>query len=164
MKNLLVCLAVIAFGGTFFGCSSSPTKPTASATAEKKAPGEFTPTPLTKDEAFARAKQVGHPTYELWFGLDSEPTTFEGRVVVNFELRAKAKDHGSSLFVDFQNGTLHSIILNGTTLADAATPERYDGNRIHFKLSELRPGPNRIEIAFTHPYSHNGHGLHESNV
>jgi aminopeptidase N len=157
MKKILVCLAVLALSG----CSSSPTKPTSSAATAKTPVGaEFTPTPLTKDEAFTRSKQVGHPAYELWFGLNTDPEDYEGRVVVGFDLKPKATDHGSNLFIDFQNGSLHSIILNGTTLQDVATADRYDGNRIHFKLNELRKGPNRIEIAFTHPYSHNGHGLH----
>jgi aminopeptidase N len=157
-----VVLSIICFGA-LTGCSSSPQKPTPLPSESKALSGNavlLAGIPLTKDEAFARSKQVAHVTYGLWFGLEDEHQDFEARTVVTFELRTKAKDHGKDIFLDFANGTIRSIILNGSTLPDFAAKERYDGNRIHFKLSELQPTTNRVEISFLHPYSHNGHGLH----
>jgi aminopeptidase N len=155
---------ILAFG--LNGCSSAPssaTEPSSTNHAQGQANAqrhEFTPVPLTKEEAANRFKQIAHVTYGLWFGLEGEHPDYEGRAVVNFDLKPKAKEHGKSLFVDFSNGTIRSIVLNGTTLQDIDSHDRYDGNRIHFRLSELQPGPNRVEIAFMHNYSHNGHGLH----
>jgi aminopeptidase N len=163
--KILVSFAVasIALGGFFAGCSSAPQTPKTPPTAEAKPAvnsASLAGIPLTKDEAFARSKQVAHVTYGLWFGLEDEHQDFEGRSVVTFELRTKAKDHGRDIFLDFANGTIRSIVLNGVTLSDITSKDRYDGNRIHFKLSELQPTTNRVEISFLHPYSHNGHGLH----
>ena len=58
--------------------------------------------------------------------------------MVTFELRTKARDHGKDIFLDFANGTIRSIVLNGTTLLDIASKDRYDGNRIHFN-EDLHP-------------------------
>jgi aminopeptidase N len=154
----IICLVL------FTACSSSPQPSKTTSLPELKpnstSAASFAGLPLTKDEAVARAKQVAHVTYGLWFGLEDEHQDFEGRAVVTFELRTKARDHGKDIFLDFANGTVRGIVLNGTTLSDITSKDRYDGNRIHFKLNELQPTTNRVEISFLHPYSHNGHGLH----
>jgi aminopeptidase N len=116
--------------------------------------------PLLETEAQLRAQQVGNVIYTLWFGLEGTKPDFEGRASIQFEVDPKAKIDGQDLFVDFSEGSLSSIQLNGNVLQDLGTKERYDGNRIYFKMNELYAGTNRIQISFRHPYSHNGHGLH----
>jgi aminopeptidase N len=40
------------------------------------------------------------------------------------------------------------------------TAFEYDGYHIKLKTQDLAPGTNRIEIVFSHPYNHDGNGLH----
>jgi aminopeptidase N len=126
---------------------------------KKKPVEELSPVPLTHEEALKRFKQVAHVTYGLWFELDAKNEDFEGRTSIHFELRSKAKEHSKELFLDFYDGTIRSIIVNGTTLSDIR--EHYDGNRVHFPVNELVSGTNRIEISFVHKYAKNGHGLYK---
>jgi aminopeptidase N len=165
MKNSIIGkLTCLLF---FLAACSSPSKqkqktestPPSSSADSTKSEGSL-PNGLTHEEAMIRSKQIAHVTYELWFGLEDVHSDYEGRAVVNFELRPKAHEHGKSLFLDFSGGMVKSVVVNGTTLKDITSPERYDGNRIHFQLSELQPSTNRIEISFNHLYSKNGHGLH----
>jgi len=123
------------------------------------------PTALSRKDAAARSKQIGHISYTLYFGLDAEHDDFEGRTVINFDLKAKAKDHGSRVFLDFADGLISAITVNGILLpaSDSATnkyQDRYDTHKLVFKLSELQFGANRIEIAYKHLYSANGNGLY----
>ena len=140
----------------------------AHATFEKAAPQA-----LTEIEAKQRSAQISNVLYSLWFGLDKTHEDFAGKVSIQFELNAKAKAEVGEVFLDFSQGSLQSIVVNGTTLEDLGNPieiraeknpskdfNRYDGNHIHFKMSELYAGTNRIQIAFRHAYDHNGHGLH----
>ncbi|MEK6705517.1 MAG: aminopeptidase N [Bdellovibrionota bacterium] len=116
---------------------------------------------LTRAEAATRSRQIAKTSYILWFGLDDVLQDFEGRVVVNFELLPKAKDFSNTVFLDFEEGDITSIRINDGPLAQGTKDaKRYDGHRIHFNISELQPGMNRIEIAFTHPFSKNGNGLY----
>ena len=157
--QLLICTLLLS------ACATSPNKSAPTSTSDTAAgtkdpkSTQLSAKPLTHEEAQSRFKQIAHVTYGLWFGLDRDNEDYEGRVSINFEVRAKAKDHGRDLFLDFYDGSLHSIIVNGVTLPNPA--EHFDGNRIHFNLSDLQPGTNRIDIAFVHKYATNGHGLYK---
>ena len=115
---------------------------------------------LTHEEAITRAKQVGKTSYVLWFGLDEKELEFQGRTVVIFDLKPKAKDASKKLDMDFEGGKIKSISINGSPIQNFDSKERFDGHRLHFQLSELRSAGNRIEISYTHPYSNDGEGLH----
>lgn len=112
--------------------------------------------PLTQEEAIARFRQISHVAYTLWFGLNDESTSFDGRTVVTFDLRPKARDAGKTVFLDFNAGKIKSLIVNGTPVAEPM----YDGNRITIPLSSLTPNANRIEIAYSRPFADDGFGLH----
>ncbi len=148
------------------GCSSSPAKkPEASPGSQSASAAVPFPSPqsspLTREQAWNRSRQISGVSYNLWFGLDSQDSVFEGRIVVRFELKSRAKDHGSRLFLDFSGGKISRLSINGKIQEDlAGDDQRYDGSKIYLKLSELSVGSNRIEIAYTHPYSQDGHGLH----
>jgi aminopeptidase N len=108
--------------------------------------------------AAARARQVRDVSYDLWFGLDREQETYQGRVAIAFELAPGA---AGELGVDFQGGEIQSLSVNGTRAAPDRLAERYDGNRLRIEMEELNAsGSNRIEIAFTHAYSTTGNGFH----
>ena len=117
------------------------------------------PSVLTRETAAARAKQVQRVSYHLWFGLDAEREEFDGRTVVQFELRPTASDVSQDILIDFEDGKVTSLALNGKTIEDPS--EHYDGHWIRLKRGELNvSGSNRLEIGFTHPYSTTGNGLH----
>ena len=118
------------------------------------------PLALSHEMAANRFKQVTNASYTLWFGLDSQGNDFQGRTVVRFELKPKAREFGSKLEIDLEEGSLQSITLNGIAIQDVSKPERFDGHHIYFDLKEFSPGTNRVEIAYTHPYSTDGNGLH----
>ncbi len=108
--------------------------------------------------ALARARQVRQVSYALWFALDPEREEYQGRVVIDFALEAEAQ---GELSVDFQEGGVRAIAINGAILSPEQVAERYDGNRIRFEIRELKPaGANSIEIAFAHAYSTTGNGFH----
>ena len=115
--------------------------------------------PLTLDEARDRSRQVSQVRYGLFFGIDGKNEEFEGRVVLSFFWKGR---NGASdpLFIDFYQGAIQSLVINGVTLAEEERKELYDGARIQLPESKLTRGTNRIEIAFTHPYGKSGVGLH----
>ena len=152
------------------GCSTGLRKNSASPqTQSLKTGGEIAENPshraLSRDAAAIRARQISHVAYGLWFDVDATHEDFRGRTVIHFQLKEKAAEASSDLLLDFDSGEIQSMTLNGNSIW--STPEdetqnkaRYDGFRIHFKLSELQPGSNRIEIAYAHRYSATGNGLH----
>jgi aminopeptidase N len=115
---------------------------------------------LTREDAVQRSKQISQVSYTLWFGLSDDQTQFEGRTVVRFNFKNKSRDTFKRIALDFEGGSVHSIQCNGATLTDLSQPDRFDGHRIYFSTNELRPKSNQIEIAYSHPYSSNGEGLH----
>lgn len=114
---------------------------------------------LTREEAANRFRQVAHVHYNLWFGLDSTHEDFDGRAVVGFEVRAKAKDYGAEIFVDLDGATIQSFNLNGALMAAEQIKRHYDGHRLRLPLSDLLSGANRLEIAYSGKYGTDGSGL-----
>jgi len=113
---------------------------------------------LTREMASARARQVRNAAYRLWFRLDADRESYEGRVVIDFDLDEGAE---GELSVDFQDGVIRALSINGKRVLAEKVAERYDGNRLRFDPGELAAeGGNRIEIAFAHAYSTTGNGLH----
>ena len=97
-------------------------------------------------------------SYVLWFGLDADHEDYQGRVVLDFTL---AKGAEGDLLVDFRDGRVLALSVNGASFSPEAVAERYDGSRLRFDTGELhRGGANRIEIAFAHAYSTTGNGFH----
>jgi aminopeptidase N len=119
------------------------------------------PSALTRELAHRRSHQIGHVSYTLWFGLGSQSDDYEGRAVIRFELKPKAQDHGKQLWIDFEEGQIHTLSINGQAAKPEDIKNAFDSHHITLKVSDLAPGSNRVEIAFSHPYSHNGAGLHK---
>lgn len=140
--------------GVLAACTSLPLK-TTSSHEEAQNFSQTKAGSLSYEEASLRTKQVARPTYTLWFGFDENSKIYEGRIVLSFELRPKAKTLSKTLFIDFEGGEVRSLTING---AIQKTPQ-YDGHRVWLQTEELLAGSNRIEIAFNHPYSHDGSGL-----
>ncbi|MEK6579104.1 MAG: M1 family aminopeptidase, partial [Bdellovibrionota bacterium] len=144
--------------GTLFCCSSGSKRSFDYSVPDAKS---VRPTTLSREMAAIRSRQISRASYSLWFGLDETHADFQGRVVVNFELKAKASDASNLVFIDFEDGTIHSLAINGVRAKDPASDaKRYDGHRIRFEVSELSPGTNRVELAFSHAFSKDGMGLY----
>ena len=116
---------------------------------------------LTQEEASIRYKQIGKVDYNLWFDLNSPTDEFEATAAIQFDLKPKARDFSERIFLELEDGLIHSINLNGTLLTDLEDPARFDGHRLYFKVTELSQIANRIEIAYSHPYSKDGNGLYK---
>ncbi len=115
---------------------------------------------LTWKEAETRARQITGVSYVLWFGLGDRDETFEGRTVINFQLKEGAAKAASRTFIDFAEGEITSLRVNQASFSPEQILQKYDGSRIWLDISELSAGSNRIEIAYRHPYSNTGNGLH----
>ena len=147
------CLPLLCSVLALVACSTAGKKPPGSPAAA--APASKTVLNLTAEQADIRAKQVGRVSYTLWFGLDQESDSFEGRTVIRFELKPRAPEASKDLYLDFDDGTVKLLAINGNAITDS----RYDGHRIHLHVSELHSGQNKLEVVYGHKYATNGDGL-----
>ncbi|MFN7685983.1 MAG: aminopeptidase N [Oligoflexia bacterium] len=154
------------FGAFWSGCSSTPrsansvsSDSSGNSSGNSSGSSRAQRLALKSDEARSRSRQVSQVRYTLFFGLDGTSPEFEGRVVASFYWKGK---NGAQhpLFLDFQQGAIQSLVINGSTLDESQRARLYDGWRIQLPESRLIQGTNRIEIAFTHAYGRNGTGLH----
>ncbi len=147
---------------THVSCSSSFKQQKLGTNLEsKRGRGATEPGPrLSREQAVIRSKIVTQVNYALDVDLTKSADEFEARAILLFDLKPKAKDTQQPLLIDLEGGKISSIQLNGQSLSDLDRPERLDGHHVYFNLSELKPSANRIEITYTHPFSHDGRGLH----
>ena len=106
---------------------------------------------LTADYAACRARRISDAAYDLRFVLEEDPEHFSGWAALSFRLA----DADEPLTIDFTDGEISELIVNGSRVeAD------YNGAFIRLPGAQLVAGDNRVEIAFRHPYSRTGQGLH----
>ena len=118
------------------------------------------PTALKRSEAALRSKQVTHISYRLEFVLNEKLPEFEGLTSIRFDLKPKSSSLKKPILLDLEEGSIHSISINGTPLTEIQSPERFDGHHIYIRLNELKSTGNEIQISYSHPYSADGNGLH----
>lgn len=158
LRPALLILCILGLGACKSTAVSNSERPTSTAEVNTKPPAG---TVLTHEAASIRHKQIGKISYVLWFGFDEKEQDFQGRTVLLFDLKSRAKDASKTLEIDFEDGKIQTITVNGVAIPSSQNyKDRYDRNKIRFQLSELSPNGNRIEIAYSHPYSHDGEGLH----
>ncbi|MBC9957129.1 aminopeptidase N [Yimella sp. cx-51] len=109
----------------------------------------MTTTNLTQAEAATRADLLAVDSYDVRLDLTTSAETFGS--VTTIELTAH---RGGETFVDFVNGEVSGLEVNGESL-DPAT--HYDGARITLPL---RSGANTVEVKGTGTYMNTGEGLH----
>ncbi len=143
-------------------CSSSAKDQNTTTKTSKSGLETSTPSPtrLTREQAVARSKMISQVTYALDVDLTGSSEEFQAKAILQFNLKAKARELDHSLLVDFEGGKISSILVNEVSLSDMKSSERFDGHHLFFRSSELRPTGNKIEISYSHPYSHDGRGLH----
>ena len=110
---------------------------------------------LTLEEARSRAAAVKGPVaYTLALRMQARSHVYEGRVDIEFEL----KEVPASLFLDYQGRKVCELKVNGEKVASKV----HRNDRIPLAPRLLRPGHNRVEVAFESDYDNDGAGLHKS--
>lgn len=107
-------------------------------------------TNLTREEAATRAALVTVDTHDVELDVTTGPETFATTSTIRFS----CTEPGAETFLDFVNGTVTSITLNGTDLDPAG----------HHADSRVRlPGlaaDNEVVVVATGRYTNTGEGLH----
>ncbi|CAM3049669.1 Aminopeptidase N [Arthrobacter ulcerisalmonis] len=109
---------------------------------------------LQRDEAAHRSALITTTSYDVSLDVRQaeDPTTrgYGSRTVITFS----ANQPGSSTFLDFIGGDVHSVVLNGEELTVA---DVVDGARI--RLDSLQ-ADNQVTVTATALYSRSGEGMH----
>lgn len=129
-------------------CQPEPSVPEAA-----DAPDEARETKDALDRATAvrRKARVADVEYDLHVDLQRNGETFAGEVTVRYRL----SDAASDLTLDFGGGSVRELRVNGETL-----PADYNGYFLTLPAEALREGQNTVFVAYQHPYSEDGTGLH----
>ncbi|MDG1819925.1 MAG: aminopeptidase N [Porticoccaceae bacterium] len=106
---------------------------------------------LNQASAELRKQQVSNPSYQIHLRLNAQGTDFSGSNILDFDF----KPQGSDLTIDFTNGSINQISINGKV-----SDYQYNGFFISIAEQQLVAGNNRIEINYSHPYSKDGAGLY----
>ncbi len=138
-----------------FGCKTKETKPEAKPEVESTTGpvvmGEAS-SDLTRLEAQARKARVSNVSYRLRVKIGDDENTFKGRSQIFFQL----KDAGQPLRVDFFEGSVTAIKLNGQDLPLAVKNKYW----IELPIQALKIGGNAVTIDYAQNYSQQGQGLH----
>ncbi len=146
-----------------FSCSSPHKKPLNSLvdtwTPDTPSEGSI-PRPkekgLSRFEAFYRSSQIRNVDYELFFDI-TQSKEFSGRALLRFHVNNLSALNKKSLTVDFEDGTVQRLVINGYDLKENIP---YNNLFLSLPTAQLREGANEVEITFTHPYGHTGTGLY----
>ncbi len=106
---------------------------------------------LNEDYARLRGKQVSNVSYKLSVGLSASEPEYSGSVEIDFDLL----NTDQALTIDFSEGTVLNVILNGK-----AIPVDYNKWFITIEPILLKAGRQHIVIDYSHPYSKTGSGLY----
>lgn len=114
---------------------------------------------LTRESAMFRSRQIHKIAYQIWFGFDAESEEFQGRTKILFDVRENAFQFVKKVRLDFTGGKITSVFINGKAW-DAEKLKEYNGEWLDLSKSDLLIGQNKVEIAYSHPYSKSGNGLY----
>jgi aminopeptidase N len=106
---------------------------------------------LDKNTADARKARISNLEYDALIDIAASEEEIVGELRIQFDL----SDASSDLTLDFTGGTLSSMLVNGKAITDA-----YNGYYITLPAEQLQLGSNTVELAYRHPYGHDGTGLH----
>jgi aminopeptidase N len=135
--SILISLIVVLCGCNLYEQKSSHLRP-----AERG---------LDQASAELRKQQVSKPSYQISLILNAQGTDFSGSNILDFDFQPQ----GSDLTIDFTNGTIKQLSVNGKP-----SDYQYNGFFISIAEQQLAIGSNRIEIHYSHPYSKDGAGLY----
>lgn len=130
--------------GAVIGCQSTPKK-------DRKTLEDTSN--LTWEQARERSARVSNVRYQLAVNLNETETTFTGTNRIEFDL----KDTAEPLRVDFYEGKVSTLTLNGSPLDPATAKKTYF---IEVPADRLKTGRNVLWIEYAQEYSRQGQGLH----
>jgi aminopeptidase N len=142
-----VPLVILSLSVLLNACAREDAATSRAALGPAREPGSF----LTREEATHRKRAISEPAYRLSVDLTGGPDDFAGEVDMTFNYSGEQ----SPLTVDFRDGKVESVLLNGEPLA-----VDYNGYFITLPAGSMNPGPQRLQIHYTHPYSQDGAGLY----
>lgn len=131
---------------TVLGCKSTGGKSTDGTDSARESAN------LTWSEAKERKSRLENVRYDVSVRLNETDPTFKGTANLDFEL----KDTQSPVRVDFFDGRVTSIVINGQPLG----PELKRKYHILLPSSTLKTGANRVKIDYEQEYTTRGQGLH----
>ena len=140
-------LAILLLG--FLGCSHR--KRTVFASASTSLNPSTPSQVLSQEEAQKRSAAVTDVDYSLFFKVGSEGEFFDGKA----EIRFMARETSSPLRVDFADGRLNEVELNGKPI-EVAIKEGF----FAIPPQTLVAGANVLKVSFRMPYSRTGAGLY----
>lgn len=141
---------------TITGCASAPkNEPRVGANAQA---GKSSVLP--RETAMFRSRQIHKLAYQLWFGVEDTSDEFTGRAKILFDIRDNAFANVKHIRLDFTGGKVTTFILNGSPWDEEKLRARYNGEWFEIPKGDLGVGQNRLEIAYSHPYSKSGNGLY----
>jgi aminopeptidase N len=100
------------------------------------------PAGITRELARQRAAEISELHYRLSFNLGPSASSAAGNEEIRFTLRKAA----SPLLLDFREGAVASISVNGVSIA-----ARIENGHVELPASRLRTGPNIVSVQFTAP-------------
>lgn len=110
---------------------------------------------LDQASAELRKQQVSNISYQIYLRLNAKGSDFSGSNILDFDFQPSASGNGSDLTIDFTNGTISQLSINGKP-----SDFKYNGFFISIAEQQLVTGNNRVEISYSHPYSKDGAGLY----
>lgn len=147
--RLFVAMLLLAL--LWGGCRSNETKTEVSGADPAHVMGETT-SDLSHLEARSRKARIASVSYQTRVKIGDDESNFRGTTRITFQL----KDAGQPLRVDFFEGTVTSLKLNGQLLAPTAKNKYW----IELPINGLRLGLNQLEVDYIQAYSKQGQGLH----
>lgn len=115
------------------------------------------PEGIPRELARERAAQVSALYYHLSFSLSPHPSMAEGHADIRFTLAeswAESRDATRPLLLDFREGAVSRITING-----ASTPVAAENGHLLLAQSLLRTGSNQVVIDFTAPVAPAGRAI-----
>lgn len=106
---------------------------------------------LERSQAYYRSSRVSDVSYDLSLSLPAENQPFSGTASIRFQL----KDAKAPLTLDFVDGEVSSVKVNGQAIA-----VDFNGSFITLPAEALTPGEQVVDVIYTHPYRRDGTGLH----
>ena len=107
---------------------------------------------LSQKEAQERKAQLGDISYKIFVALNSTDLIFTGKSEITFDV----KDNSSDLRLDFYEGKIQSLNLNGKNL-DLSIKKKF---WLELPSANLVVGKNTLTVNYTQDYATNGQGLH----
>ncbi len=148
VKRFVLPLAVVTLL-SFMGCKSTPNAETTAGTSSASEESSD----LSITEAQARKARVSDVQYQVAVNLTGDTKNFTGTSRIVFGL----KDTGKPLRVDFFEGQVKSLTVNGQLIPPETAKKKY---WIELPTTALVAGANTVTIEFAQEYSHQGQGLH----